>query len=288
MALPAAYTGLLTTFYLPFAKWLQVTREQQSSPLVVGICGAQGSGKSSIAQLTAQVVAACYGLRTLVLSLDDFYLTKKRRIQLAATLHPLFLTRGVPGTHDTRLGMAVVRRLLIQPPESWVNLPVFDKARDDRCAVSHCLRFQGRPDIVLFEGWCVGARPQDPEQLLPALNALEKEQDPQGTWRQAVNKQLAGPYQQWFALLDKQVLLQIPDFSLVQEWRGLQEKKLLMNHPREHQRTNPDYRALQQFIMHYERLTRHILMEMPQYADLVIPIDPAHNPHWPGECRGLL
>ncbi|HED13875.1 MAG TPA: hypothetical protein ENI62_09535 [Gammaproteobacteria bacterium] len=283
MALPVDYSALLSSFYLPFATWLQVAREQQSEPLVVGICGAQGSGKSTIAHLAAQIIEENHGLRTLVLSLDDFYLTKRRRLQLAAAVHPLFRARGVPGTHDIRLGMATIRRVLTQRPESFASLPLFDKARDDRRAVNHWPSFQGRPDIVLFEGWCVGACPQPEEQLQPALNTLEKEDDTQCIWRLAVNQQLAGPYRQWFAMLNKLVLLQIPDFSWVQVWRGLQEEKLLSARPQRAGHSKFDAYKLQRFIMHYERLTRYILQEMPQRADLVIPIDPAHNPHWPGE-----
>jgi len=282
MALPLDYEELLTTFYQPFAAWLLTAREQQQEPLVVGLCGAQGSGKSTIAHLIAQVVEQAYGLRTLVLSLDDYYLTIKQRLQLAATVHPLFRTRGVPGTHDTHLGQETLSRVLTQGSDEAVRLPLFDKSEDDRCAVSAWPSFQGRPDIVLFEGWCVGARSQSIKQLQPAINRLEKEQDPQCSWRQTVNKQLAGPYQHWFTMLNKLILLQIPGFSLVQQWRGLQEKKLLESTCSEKEKLYPDHDTLQQFIMHYERLTRWILQEMPQRADLVIAIDRDHNPRWPG------
>ncbi len=281
MALPLDYARLLPRFYRPFAAWLMMAREQQSGPLLAGICGAQGSGKSTVARLVAQLLETEYTLRTLVLSLDDFYLTRKRRLQLAATVHPLFQARGVPGTHDTRLGMATLRAVIHQSPDELLTLPLFDKALDDRCPTAFWPGYRGRPDIVLFEGWCVGAQPQTPEQLRLPINTLEKELDPTAVWRRLVNEQLAGPYQQWFTMLNKLVLLQIPDFSLVQQWRGLQEQKLSSISMNPTNNNVLDDQALQRFIQHYERLTRHILREMPHRADLVIPVDQEHNPAWP-------
>ncbi|PTT43253.1 kinase, partial [Stenotrophomonas sp. HMWF022] len=72
-------------------------------PLILGLCGAQGSGKSTIAARLAKQVE-----RSAILSLDDLYLTRAERQKLARAVHPLFATRGVPGTHDVALGVETI------------------------------------------------------------------------------------------------------------------------------------------------------------------------------------
>lgn len=241
--------------------------------LVLGVCGAQGSGKSTLTAVLARLLEL-RGLRVASLSLDDLYLTHDERVALGARVHPLLATRGVPGTHDVALG----RRLLedLRRPGRHV-LPTFDKAADDRGAGRV---FEGAADVVLFEGWCVGARPQPPGDLTEPINSLERERDPDGAWRAYVNTALAGDYQALFGGIGRLVLLQAPSFEAVLGWRLEQERKLrdrLVREGRGAGRAMSDAQVTA-FIQHYERLTRWILAEMPGRADAVVRLDEHRRP----------
>ena len=232
--------------------------------MVVGIGGAQGSGKSTVAQAIALQMAAA-GLSTEVVSLDDLYLFKRRRRQLADTMHPLLSTRGPPGTHDPGLGVEIIQRLRSGAP---VRMPRFDKIADDH---DEWAARAAPVDIVLFEGWCVGARPQAPETLPIPVNDLEATEDLQGRWRGYVNTQLATSYAALFAEIDFQVLLRSPDFDVVYEWRAEQE----VGNVAASAARGPALAGsnLRRFIQHYERISRHIAVEMPGRADLTLQLD---------------
>jgi D-glycerate 3-kinase len=247
--------------------WLNDARR----PLVLGICGAQGSGKSTLALKLAKRLNA-QGLATASLSLDDLYLSREARARLAAAVHPLFVTRGVPGTHDIALGERVFDNLLEGLP---TRLPRFDKASDAPCPEDKWEVVDGPVDVVIFEGWCVGAVPQAAASLIGTVNALEAARDGDGVWRRHVNDALAGPYAHLFARLDRLVLLAAPGFEIVRNWRTQQEHGLA-------KRTRAAGRTAHHimsdaevafFIQHYERLTRHILSEMPARADLTLRLD---------------
>ncbi len=241
----------------------------EPGPLIVGLCGAQGSGKSTLsAELAARIA------HTVVLSLDDLYLTRAARIQLAGEVHPLLRTRGVPGTHDVGLGLRVLDALdrgLDAP------LPRFDKASDDRVPREHWRIARGDTQVLLLEGWCVGARPQTDTALSEPVNALERDEDADGRWRRYVNAALAGDYQRLFARLDRLVLLAAPGFSIVRDWRTQQERALRAAAGADATGVMDDA-ELVRFIAHYERVTRHVLEEMPGRADLTIRLDETRRP----------
>lgn len=242
------------------------------SPLVVGICGAQGSGKSTLSDKLAAELDSD-GLTTAVLSIDDLYHTKAERERLARDVHPLLRTRGVPGTHDIPLGLATLHGI---DAGQAIRLPRFDKARDDRSPAETWPTAPAPIDIVLFEGWCVGALPQPPAALAVPVNALEASEDSDGSWRSFVNEALAGPYQALFARIDMLAMLRAPDFSIVQGWRLEQEHALRAVSPAGSAGVMDDHQVIR-FIAHYERLTRHILAEMPNRANLVIDLDEKRN-----------
>ncbi len=246
--------------------------DQQGLPLVVGICGAQGSGKSTLASaLTDELERG--GRTCAVLSLDDLYLTRAEREQLAREVHPLLATRGPPGTHDVPLGLAVLDTLRAG---TRVRLPRFDKARDDRLDPVAWPGVDHKCDVVVFEGWCVGARAQSSDALAIPINALEVSQDPDLIWRRFVNEALAGPYQDLFGLIDRLVFLQAPSFEVVGRWREQQETELRASGIQGDRVMNPAQVA--HFVQHYERITRHILAEMPSRADLVAVLDADRRP----------
>lgn len=230
---------------------------------VLGLCGAQGSGKSTLARA---VVAAMgrQGIAAATISLDDIYLTRAERAGLAASVHPLLATRGVPGTHDVVLGLAVLDQL---GRGEAAALPRFCKASDDRLPEAQWPRSPENCRVLVFEGWCVGALPQDAATLAEPVNRLERLEDEGGRWRGYANACLAGPYQDLFARLDALVLLAAPSFDVVAPWRLQQETDLGAG------AAVMDAAGVARFVRFYERLTRHILAEMPARADLVARLD---------------
>jgi D-glycerate 3-kinase len=281
MHIDADLSPLLESLYLPLAAWLRERRGRRDDALVSGVCGAQGSGKSTLCTLLKEVMIHGFGERVAVLSIDDVYETHDGRQELARRVHPLFATRGVPGTHDVALAVGTINRLLSQGDGESTALPAFDKAVDDRLPHSRWPRFHGPCDHVLFEGWCVGAMAETEESLLSPVNALERDEDADGRWRRAVNEHLAGEYRTLFGLMDTLLMLRVDGMHRVFQWRRLQEHKLAQAvaasgaAPSE-LRIMSD-QEVDRFIMHYERLTRHILEEMPNRADMVFELDASHS-----------
>lgn len=268
--------SLFESLYLPMAAWIAALHQHR--PLLIGINGGQGSGKSTLCRILQRLLAEGFGKRVAVISIDDLYLPRQQRQQLAAQVHPLLATRGVPGTHDVSLAMDILTRLK-QGEVGAVRVPVFDKAMDDRAPVERWQRLQGPFDIILFEGWCVGAKAESHQQLQQPINSLEANEDADGHWRGFVNEQLAGPYRQLFALIDRLIMLKVPAMDNVFAWRLLQENKLrqsLADNPTAAQHVMSEA-ALQRFIMHYERITRACLQHLPADADLVLELNDQHQ-----------
>ena len=230
-------------------------------PIVMGLCGAQGSGKSTLAASLVRRLPD-----TVVLSLDDFYLTRAQRASLAAEVHPHFATRGAPGTHDLPLALQTFAALDRGEP---APLPQFDKAIDDRIDPALWPIAPSRCRLIIFEGWCVGAVPQPEAALAIPVNQLERDRDAMGIWRRHANEALSA-YQLLFARVDTLALLRAPDWETVLRWRIEQEHALRRS--RGEGAGIMDDAAVTEFVSHYERLTRHILNEMPGRADLVLQL----------------
>jgi D-glycerate 3-kinase len=276
--LPPSYLLDATQCFLPLVQALEADiRQNNDGPLLVGINGAQGTGKSTLAKLLSSLLST-RGYRVANLSLDDFYYSKERRRQLAEEIHPLLQSRGVPGTHDVELALRVFRQLAEAGPQQSVTLPGFDKSVDDCLPRAACSSVSGPLDAVIFEGWCVGVRAQEEADLGHPINELEAKEDPHGRWRGYVNEQLAGDYQTLFEKLHRLVLLQAPGFEQVFQWRCLQEDKLRARTDKDASGLM-DAKAIERFIQHFERLTRHCLATLPSTADKVFLLDPEHRIH---------
>jgi len=275
--LPSHYLQDARQWFLPLAQWLQqqLAVRPGTQPMLLGVNGAQGTGKSTLAALLTQLLSAT-GLTVANLSIDDFYLGKAARRQLAMDVHPLFVSRGVPGTHDTGLLLETIKRLREANGEHGVALPRFDKSRDDCQPRKNWPEVPGPVDVIILEGWFIGISPQADAALHAPINALEEHEDSDGKWRRAVNTALAGDYQQVFADLDFLVMLQAPSFEQVYEWRSLQEEKLRRRSASDAPGLMSDT-ELQRFIQHFERLTRHCLAELPTKADRVYLLDRQHR-----------
>ncbi|WP_379989354.1 kinase [Dokdonella soli] len=242
--------------------WLRA-RPRTAAPLLVGLSGLQGSGKSTFARQLAAAARRC-GTPTEVLSLDDFYLGRRARMRLARDVHPLLATRGVPGTHDLALLTHTVADLAHANVRRPVPVPRFDKGRDTRLPPSRWRGVTTPPRLILLEGWCVGVPPQPGNRLASPLNALERNEDTDGRWRRWVNAQLADAYADLWRRFDRLILLEAPGFAVVTRWRDEQERALRARHAPQAMGTA----ALQRFLMHYERLSRHALRTLPACADL--------------------
>ncbi|MDB5474661.1 MAG: hypothetical protein JWP49_172 [Phenylobacterium sp.] len=256
-ALPDSFRRTAAQVCEPLAERAIAAYARKRAMAVVALCGAQGSGKSTIAAATRAILIE-RGVETVVLSLDDLYLPRAARQRLAREVHPLLATRGPPGTHDVELGLQVLNAVARDRP---IALPRFDKGADDPAPPAARPSFQGPAKVVLFEGWCVGARPQPRAALREPINALERDEDPDGRWRGFVNTALAAAYPPLFERHDELVLLAAPSFEVVAGWREEQEAKL---RARTGGGMSPD--QIVRFVAHYERLTRWILEEMPARA----------------------
>jgi D-glycerate 3-kinase len=275
--LPASLLQTIESIYEPLAQLIASTLSSHT-PFVVGICGPQGSGKSTLTAILSALLEA-RKLSVAAFSIDDLYLTREERSLLGENVHPLLRTRGVPGTHDVMLGMKVLDALA---QAGSTALPSFDKASDERRAESTWRRVPTPVDVVLFEGWCVGAHPQFAVELETPINELEREEDPDGRWRGFVNDALDAHYRSLFARIDMLIYLQASSFDVVFDWRAEQEHKL---RERTREAEKPGLKSglmnekqLRRFVAHFERLTRHMMREMPDRADVVIELDAARLP----------
>ena len=269
--LPRDFRLAVDTLHRPLAEAIIERRRTLGGPLVVGLCGPQGSGKTTGAEVIGILLEA-EGLRTAILRLDDLYLTHAERAALSRRVHPLLATRGPPGTHDIGLGARQIEALTSQPS---IAMPRFDKATDDRFPPAAWPTIPGRAHVVIFEGWCVGARAQAAEALDTAINALEAERDPGRVWRRYVNEALAGPYQRLFARIDFLAMLRPPAFEAILDWRLEQEHRLRQVRGGEAGLSDD---AVAVFVQHYERIARHLDAEMPARADFVATLDWRRRP----------
>lgn len=267
--LPASFSTTIENHWLPLAAWIAARSAKFGGPLIVGVSGSQGSGKSTLCRVLEALLEAEHGLHAATLSLDDLYLTRSKRMNLARAVHPLFATRGVPGTHDVALGCSLLAS--VRGGHAGLRLPRFDKSLDDRVAESEWPILAAPVDVLLFEGWCLAALPQDEADLVIPINRLEAEEDVDGIWRRHVNAALTGPYRPLFDSPDLTVMLEAPGFEAVLGWRQLQEAKL-----RARTGKGMSDAEVARFVMHYERLTRHLLAELPTRADVVVPLGQDH------------
>ncbi|MEP0202278.1 MAG: hypothetical protein ABJ084_15695 [Halioglobus sp.] len=272
------YLSSAQEWFDPLANSIAAHHDGASGPILVAVNGSQGSGKTTLCDYLQAVLTAQYGKRALALSIDDFYLTHHERQSLAESVHPLCATRGVPGTHDISLLKTTVAQLLDPARSSDVVIPSFDKATDDRKPVKELKLWTGALDIVLLEGWCLGARPQEDQVLEQPLNALEEQEDSDGVWRRWVNCCLANDYLPLYDCVDFWVMLAAPDFDCVLAWRSEQEQKL-----RESLTDDSEPNALQsvedlqRFVQHYERLTKECLATLPGQVGYLLSLDAQRN-----------
>ena len=272
MALPDSFQCMVQEIYRPLAE-LIVNRKRQS-PLLVSIHGAQGSGKSTLCRFLQLLIETEYSARVALFSLDDFYYSQQKRNQLAREIHPLLVSRGVPGTHNLSLLVDVIDALITGQS---CCVPAFSKAQDEPLPKSEWQEYSKPVDIILFEGWCNNSPPQSEDDLRQPVNELEAEQDAQGIWRSFCNESLKRYHQRVFDFTDLNIMLRIPDFKYVYQWRSLQEQKLSHALATGGTSKTMNTNQLRRFIQHFERITRHSLIHLPEKSDLLLPVSENHS-----------
>jgi D-glycerate 3-kinase len=277
--LPIAFETMAKQVFVPLAESLIRQVQTGHAPLLVGINGCQGSGKSTLTDFLVFFLKHHHGTQAIGMSIDDFYLTLTQRKALSQSIHPLLRTRGVPGTHDTGLMQQTLRKLIVN--DLPVAIPRFAKASDDRTPADTWPTVSDPVQIILFEGWCVGAQAQTRTELTRPVNQLEATADANMAWRLYVNRQLSDQYQQVFALLDRLVMLKAPGFHSVKQWRIEQEERLA----EQLERDGGSAAALmsraqvENFIEYYQRITESCLRDLPGQAHDLIELN---------DQRGLL
>lgn len=276
--LPESYLSMAESAFSPLIDEFNTQYQVNQKTYIIGINGCQGSGKSTLADYLCTVVAEKYHLATVALSLDDFYLTKAERIELARKIHPLLAQRGVPGTHDVNLAIDTISSLA---SGNKALITRFDKSMDDRVPEANSETITGHIGLIVIEGWCFGAKPQAPNSLIEPVNHLERSEDPDGLCRDYVNTALATQYPQLFELVDSTAMLRAPSFKTVFEWRLEQEQKLIEK--LRTTKTDPasvstmSDQEIRRFIQNFQRITEHCLEEMPTRVDHLFQLNAARQ-----------
>ena len=260
--------------YIPISFWIENKYKKKGKTLFLGFSGGQGSGKTTVAKILKIILKKFFKREIYVSSIDDFYKTLKDRNEMSHTIHPLFKTRGVPGTHDISLVKKIFDFIKKRNFKKF-KLPKFDKSMDDRLKKKYWSNIKKRPEIVILEGWCVGAKPQSNSIINKSINVLEKYEDKHLIWRKYANEKLKKEYKKLFAMIDHFIFMKIPNFNVVYEWRLLQESKL---RKKSHSSKKiMSYNEIKRFIMFYERITLQMIKDLSKSASVVIFLKTNHK-----------
>ena len=267
---------MLKAFLIPISFWI-AKKTNRKKPLIVGLTGGQGTGKTTISSILMIILKKYFKLNTFKISIDDIYKTREDRVKLSKKIHPLLLTRGVPGTHDLNYLSNFLNKINSRKFQS-IKLPRFDKAKDDRFPKTKWYKINKRPDIIIFEGWCVGARPERLRTLNKHVNLMEKVDDNKLIWRKYVNTQLKKGYKQLFSKIDCLLFLRAQNFSSLQKWRVIQEKKLKIEHKNKKAKQKIMTRKeVLDFMQTYQRITQNMFKTASNYASIVLKLNSNHQ-----------
>jgi len=266
---------MIKSFLIPVSFWIS-RRVNKKKPLIIGLAGGQGSGKTTISSILTLILQKYFKLNVFKVSIDDFYKTRKDRKLLSKNKHPLLMTRGVPGTHDIDLILSFFKKIKDKNFKS-LKVPTFDKATDDRCSKSLWHKIKTKPDVVIFEGWCVGARAQSNNQLKKPINSLEKVYDRGDKWRTYVNNQLKTKYKTLFAQLDGLLYLKAKNFNLLREWRLKQERKLWIQTKNKKSLKIMSSGDVINFMQTYQRITQQMFKDALKSSSIIMNLNSKHQ-----------
>jgi len=270
----SAHNKNLKKIYIPIAFWINNKWKKKGKTLLVGLSASQGSGKTTVAAILSIILKIFFKRNTCVISIDDFYKTLSDRKKMAENKHLLFKTRGVPGTHDIGLiknFFAATKKKKFKK----IKLPKFNKSIDDRLKKNNWHNIKKKPEIVILEGWCVGAKAKSNSSLQKPINFLEKNEDKNLIWRKFVNDRLKKEYKSVFAMIDHFIFMKVPNFKMVFKWRLLQEKKLKKKS--NYKRKIMSYREIERFIMFYQRITLQMMKDLSKSASIVMFLKKNHE-----------
>jgi len=266
---------MIASFIIPLCFWIN-SKINKKIPYFVGLAGGQGTGKTTISSLIRIILVKYFKLKVFKISIDDFYKTKKERINLSKRSHPLLLTRGVPGTHDINMMLSFFKKTKMNSFKR-LKLPKFNKAVDDRFGKKYWYDLKYKPDVIIFEGWCVGARPEKKSTLKKAINSMEKIKDKNQIWRKYVNQQLKLKYKNLYSQLSCLIYLKAKNFNLLQQWRLKQERKLWVNSKKKTNLKIMNKNDVINFMQTYQRITQNMFRHTPKYASIIFKLDNKHQ-----------
>ena len=266
---------MLKSFLVPICFWI-ANKTKNKKPFFVGLAGGQGTGKTTTSSIIKIILEKYFKLNVFKISIDDFYKTRKERILLSKKIHPMLLTRGVPGTHDINMMLNFFKKVKNKKFKSF-QLPNFNKAIDDRFAKKYWYNIKKKPDVIIFEGWCVGAKHEKKSSLNKAINSMERIKDPKKVWRKYVNHQLKQKYKDLYSQLNCLIYLKAKNFSLLQKWRLKQENKLWLKSKKtsKHKIMNKD--DVISFMQTYQRITENMFKKMTNYASILVNLGSDHQ-----------
>ena len=264
----------LKKIYIPISFWIENKYKKKGETLILGFSGGQGSGKTTVTGILKIILKKFFKRRIHVSSIDDFYKTLEDRNKISNKIHPLLKTRGVPGTHDINL-VKNFFNIIRKKKFKKIKLPKFEKAMDNRLEKKYWFNIKQKPEIVILEGWCVGARPQSNSLIKRPINILEKYEDKDLKWRKYVNEKLKKEYKKLFAMVDHFIFMKIPNFNVVLKWRLLQENKLKK---KSHlQKEIMSYNEIKRFIMFYQRITLQMIKDLSKSASVFMLLKKNHE-----------
>ena len=266
---------MILKYLIPLSFWINEKSNKNSNTYFLGLSGGQGTGKTTITALLEIILNKYFKKKVCAFSIDDFYKTKKEREKLSKNKHPLLKTRGVPGTHDINLIFDFLNEVKLKKKNNFL-LPKFDKSIDDRAKKSMWKKINYIPDIVILDGWCIGAKAQSNKLLTKAINILEKKEDPKNVWRKYVNKQLKTKYKVLFNKMNDIIYLNASNFSLMKKWRIKQENKIRIKNVKKNSKvmTNKD---ILRFMMFYQRITQQMFKDMLKVSSAILKLDSHHQ-----------
>lgn len=217
---PQKMLQVLWDLWLPLGIKLASQRQQLRRPLIQGILGGQGTGKTTMSNVL-KLILNQLGYRTLSLSLDDLYKTYSDRLVLTQQ-DPRLIWRGPPGTHDVDLGLNVLDQ--IRQLQSPVMVPRFDKSAYGGAGDRTTPEMVTDVDIVLFEGWFVGVRPIEPDVFDTAPPPIITDED--RAFARDINRRLHDYLPLW-ERLDSLIVLYPTDYRYSMEWRKQAEQQMI-------------------------------------------------------------
>ena len=266
---------MIKSFLIPLCFWIN-SKADKKKPYFVGLAGGQGTGKTTTSSLIKIILSKYFKLNVFRISIDDFYKTRKERISLSKRVHPMLLTRGVPGTHDINMMLNFFKKSKSKKFKR-LKLPTFNKAIDDRFSKKHWYDLKKKPDVIIFEGWCVGAKSEKNDTLKRTINSMEKTKDQKQIWRKYVNDQLKTKYRKLYSQLNCLIYLKAKDFSLLQKWRLKQERKLWIKSKKSSNTKIMSKQDVLSFMQTYQRVTQNMFRYMPKYASIIINLNSNHQ-----------